>query len=246
METTSLIALSRQDSLKRQMSTVAHNLANMNTSGFKAERMMFVEHLVKNQDDNGIRAGRLSFVRDVATFHDLTEGPMNQTGNPLDLAVREDGFFTIENPEGGELYTRSGNFMLNNDGQLVTSQGYRVLAEGGQPLTIGAADTDIIVAADGTVSSQNGDIGRLQVVTFEDRYNMQPKSGGMFSTDQVAQVVDNPQVVQGMLEGSNVVPILEMTRMIEVSKAYTSANKMVEGENERLRRMIREMASQQG
>ena len=170
METTSLIALSRQGVLRRELSAVAHNLANMNTTGFKAERMMVVEHQVRSQNDNGIRASKLAFVRDVATFQDLSEGPLKKTGNPLDIAVRNDGYFVVENPEGGELYSQSGNFMLNSDGQLVTSQGLNVLSDGGQPITFGAADTDIQIATDGTVSSESGTIARLQVVTFEDQY----------------------------------------------------------------------------
>ena len=82
-------------------------------------------------------------------------------------------------------------------------------------------------------------------MSFEDKYDLQRESGGLYTTEQVAEAVANPEVVQGMLEGSNVVPILEMTRMLEVSKAYKSANKLIEGENERLRKMIRELASQQ-
>ena len=248
METTSLIALSRQGVLKRQMATVAHNLANMNTTGFKAERMMVVEHQVRSENDNGIRGGKLAFVRDVATFQDLTEGPLTQTGNPLDLAVRDEGYFVVEGPDGPDgpnMFSQSGNFMLNNEGQLVTSSGNKVLAEGGLPITFGPGDTDIQVATDGTVSSESGDIAKLQVVSFEDKYDLQRHNGGLYSTEQLPQPVENPHVVQGMVEGSNVVPILEMTRMMEVSKAYTSANKLIEGENERLRKMIRELPSQQ-
>ncbi len=109
METTTLIALSRQGGLRRQLDVVANNIANMNTTGFKGERMMFVEHLVKSQESGKLLGTKLSFARDIATMLDVSEGPMETTGNPLDLAITGEGYFVIQT-ENGERYTRNGRF----------------------------------------------------------------------------------------------------------------------------------------
>ena len=115
METSTLIALSRQGGLRRQMDIVANNLANMNTTGFKGEKMMFVEHLVRSRGDGRQSRPKLAFARDIATFRDVTEGPLEKTGNPLDMAVSGEGFFVIQAGQGNS-YTRNGRFKLDDGG----------------------------------------------------------------------------------------------------------------------------------
>ena len=122
METTSLIALSSQSGLRRQIDIVANNIANMNTNGFKGERMMFVEHLVKSRGGAKLTGRKLSYVRDIATMTDQSIGPMQKTGNPLDLAVTNEGFFVVQTDKG-ERYTRNGRFQLDDGGQIVTQSG---------------------------------------------------------------------------------------------------------------------------
>ena len=112
MENTSFIALSRQSALRRQMDVVANNVANMNTAGFKGERMMFVEHLVKSKGGEKILGDRLSYVRDISTMRDLSDGPLEKTGNPLDLAITGDGYFMVQTDVGNQ-YTRNGRFQLD-------------------------------------------------------------------------------------------------------------------------------------
>jgi flagellar basal-body rod protein FlgF len=242
MENTLLVATSHQDALRRQMEVIAHNFANMNTNGFKRERMMFVDHLVRGAGGDAPSDKSLAFVRDVATYRDLSDGNLTQTGNPLDVAIEGDGFFVVGSPEG-ERYSRNGSFVLNDEGQLVTGNGMPVLSGGGQPVYFSTADTEITISRDGTISTENGVLGRLRIVRFENPHGMRRIEGGLMSSDAIPEEVVAPRVVQGMVEGSNVEPILEMERMISVHRAYESSKKLVDGENERIRKMIQVYAS---
>ena len=112
MEATTYIALSKQGGLRRQMNIVAHNLANMNTTGFKGEKLMFVEHLVRSKSDQSILGQKVAYVRDIATRKDFTDGSLELTNNPLDLGISGDGFFKIQT-EFGIQYTRNGHFQLD-------------------------------------------------------------------------------------------------------------------------------------
>lgn len=242
METTSLIALSRQGVLRRQLNVVANNIANMNTTGFKGEKMLFVQHLVRSRGGERLTPEKLAFVRDIATVRDLTEGPITTTGNPFDVAIRGDGYFVAGTPDG-ERFTRNGRFHLDPDRRLVTEAGDPVLSKQGAPISLGPTEHDIVVAPDGTISSENGVIGTLRVVRFQDEQAMQQISGGLLETTEVPTNVDAPKLVQHALEASNVEPIIEMTRMIEVHRAYASVNKMIESEDERMKKMIGTLAT---
>ncbi len=246
MENTSLIAVSRQAVLRRSMDVIANNLANMNTTGFKGEKMMFIEHLVRSRGGDKIGGDRLAYVRDIATARDLSEGTFKKTENPLDLAIHNDGFFVVGTP-GGQRYTRNGNFQMDTNGQLVTRNGDPVLSDGGEPFFFSPEDTTIDIASDGTVSTENGVLGKLALVRFENRQNMHLVAGGLYSSRQQpipveddADDLNKPQIAQGMLEGSNVQPIVEMTRMIQVHRTYESTKAFVEREDERQKQMIRE------
>lgn len=241
MENSAVIAVSKQGVLRRSMNVIANNLANMNTTGFKGEKMMFVEHLVRSRGGATIGGDKLSYVRDVATARDVSEGEFKKTGNPLDLAIHGDGFFAIGTP-AGERYTRNGNFQMDGEGQLVTRNGDPVLSDGGQPFFLSPEDTSIDIARDGTVSTENGVLGKVGVVTFANKQDMRLIAGGLYSSRQQATQVEDPTISQGMLEGSNVQPIVEMTRMIEVHRSYASAKKFVEKEDERIRQMVKEFA----
>ncbi len=241
METTTFIALSRQATLRRQMDVVANNIANMNTSGFKGERMMFVEHLVKSRGGEKILGEKLSYVRDISTMRDLSEGPLEQTGNPLDVAIAGEGYFTIQTDTGNR-YTRNGRFKLDEGGQLVNQAGQPVLSDGGQPFFFAPGDGMPTIGPDGTIATKNGQLGRLAVVTFENQHRLRPGAGGLFATEAEAKPVEKPRVQQGMLEGSNVQPIVEMSRLIEVQRTYEGVRNFLDKEDERMRRMIKDLA----
>jgi flagellar basal-body rod protein FlgF len=242
MENTGLIMLSRQGTLMRQMAVVANNIANMNTNGFKGEKMMFAEYIVKSQSRDQIGREKVSFVRDIASARDFSEGPMQNTGNPLDIAIRGDGFLAVGSNDG-ELYTRNGHLRLNETGQLVTQAGNPVLSSGGQPFFFAPEDKGITITRDGTVSTNNGELGKLKVVKFNNEQKLRQVGGGMFTTSEQPQNVKRPEVLQGMLEQSNVQPIIEMAKMIEVQRAYAAAGSFISREDKRQLAMIRDVAA---
>lgn len=240
MENTGYIALSRQSVLQRKMDIIANNLANMTTPSFKGEDMMFVEHLKKTGDND-----RVSLVQDLALLRNLNAGPMNKTDNPLDLAINGDGYFAIETPDG-ERYTRNGTFQLNQQGEIVTTQGDPVLGIDGNAITVPANEPHISVARDGSVSAGETLIGRIQIVGFENEQELEKQSNSLFARgEQEPQAADGAEVAQGMIEGSNVQGIVEMTKMIATVRSYTAASKLVDQEHERQRRAIQVLASTQ-
>lgn len=241
METTAVIAASRQGGLKRQLEVVANNLANMSTNGFKSSQMMFVEHVVKSKGGERLISPKLTYTRDIATRIDVTDGAIETTGNPLDMAIRNEGFFVVRDQGGNEFYTRNGQFRLDTTGQVVNQQGYALIAEGGQPIIFSPEDSEINISRDGTISTENGQIGTLQIVQFANPQDMQRTSGALFTSQLPPQPVEDPDIIQGALEGSNVEPIMEMARMIELHRSYESAKSFIEREDERERSMIRDL-----
>src|SRR5215510_10904392 len=193
METPSYVALSRQTALVRQMDVVANNLANVATPGFKAEAEVFTTVPIRSQVRGSPQ--KLAYVQDFATARDFSTGPMNPTGNDLDVAIQGNGFFVVQTPNGPR-YTRFGHFQLNAAGQVVTKQGYPVMA-GGAPLQIDPDDGPVQISGDG---SQQGNAqavyGKLDVVDFQNRDALTPEEGVMFKTDAPPIPVEQPGVVQ--------------------------------------------------
>lgn len=240
MENAQLISLSRQVALQRQMDVVANNLANINTTGFKAERMLFQQYLmpVAADRDFAYPDQPLAYVEDWATVHDMSGGLIVQTGNPLDVALSGEGFLTVQTA-AGERYTRAGSLQIDNTGTLVDLDGNPVLADGA-PVQFDASDTDITISADGTISTNNGGKGRLQVVEFAavdevTREGLNLWAGG---TPQPATAT---RIVQGAIERSNVSGVGEMTEMIRVSRAYESLANLMDKQNDLRRSAIQKL-----
>ena len=225
METTSLLTLSLTTALRHQMDVIAHNIANANTTAFKSERVLFNTYL---QDVDG---KTIAFVDDVAVLRNMADGPIAVTGNPLDLAIRGDAYFQVDTPDG-ERFTRSGHFALDADGALVTTDGYPVLANDGFPILTIPGDSNITINSDGSVTSETGDIGRLGLVTFADARALIYQGGGLYATDATPLPAADAEIIQGSLEGSNVVPIIEMTRMISLLRSYQAAQSLADRQDE--------------
>jgi len=219
MENAQLINLSRQIALRRQMDVVANNMANINTTGFKAEEILFeewVNPVARDQDFIGSDQ-QLSFTEDWATMTDMQPGAFAQTGSPLDVALEGDGFFVVDTP-AGERWTRSGAFQINADGMLVDLSGNPVQGEGGQ-ITFDPSETEITIAADGTVMTQAGSKGKLRIVEFDDPRVLAREGENLYSGGEPLANAET-RAVQGFIERSNVSGVTEMAEMIRVNRAY--------------------------
>jgi flagellar basal-body rod protein FlgF len=231
MENAGYIALSRQVVLGRQLEVIANNMANASTPAYKAESMQFNEYLI--QVDEG---APLSFVEDAGIMRDWTAGTLRPTGNPLDLAINGEGYFVVGTPDG-DRYTRNGRFALDATGQIVTGDGNPVQSDGG-PIIVPTEDAKLVIAADGTVSTETGIIGRIRVVRFVDPQALAAIGAGLYRTDAAPEPDGVSKISQGMVEDSNVQPIIEMTNLIQVTRDYQAAQKMIDAEHERQRRAI--------
>lgn len=225
MENAELIGLSRQAVLRRHLDVIANNLANMNTTGFRAEKFLFEEFLMPRAEASGFRSQdrELSYVQEGRPLNDFTAGGVRPTGNPFDLAIDGDAWFVIS-AAGQERYTRAGAFTLDAAGSLTTPDGHPVLGEGG-PITFAADETNITFAPDGTVSSSAGGKGRLRLVRFETNDALRREDATFFSGPEPLPADRTARVVQGAVEQSNVRAVVEITRLVEVTRAYTSISR---------------------
>ena len=251
MENTLLVALSRQMSLERQIDVIANNVANINTTGFKSNKSLFEEYLNTDAREDNFAAGdrRVSFVQDRGTYHDFAQGAFEKTTNPLDVAIDGGGFITVQTP-AGERYTRNGGFLINNTGQLVTSEGHPVLGENG-PIQFQPNDIQIKISGDGTVSvavagtpGQEAQRGKLRMVGSDNRALLQKAGRGTFSLGNGANVVADTQskFEQGSIEKSNVRSVVEMTRMIEITRTYTQVANMLQQQSDMRKTAIDKLA----
>lgn len=226
MDNAGYIALSRQVGLFRQMDVVANNVANANTDGYKAQTMSFRDYQLGTGLPYDNNRNRMDFVQDVTTRDDMSEGAMRVTNRPFDVAISGKGFFEVDTPLGPR-FTRLGSFHRDGDGRMVTYEGYPVAAEDGA-ITIEETDTDIRIYDDGRVTAKGIDgleeeRGQIRVVGFADEKFLSKRGNGLYEAlpqaqQQALQGGTDYRVSQGMLEGSNVNPMLETTRMITVNR----------------------------
>lgn len=221
IENAQLIGLSRQIALKRQMDVMANNMANINTTGFKAEQVLFEEYVMPGASHRDfMRLDQpLSYVQDWATRHDLASGAVVQTGNELDVAVMGDGFLAVETP-AGERWTRAGSLQIDADGRLVDSSGNPVLGEPG-PIVFQPEETGIVIAEDGSIATSEGPKGRLRLVEFANAQELTREGANLFAGGTPVAATDT-RIVQGAIERSNVSGVAEMAQMIRVQRAYES------------------------
>lgn len=226
MENTGYVALSYQVALERKMDQVANNIANVDTTGFKSSHMLFNEHLVRAPRQNP-----LSMVLDYGNYRNFEAGPMQQTGNPYDVALEGNGFLAVQG-EGGERYTRNGSMHVNQLGQLTSSTGNLYVDNGGQPIIVPPEAREFIVSEDGTVSTEQGVIGQLRVVRFQNPQEIKPVGNSLYEADQATIPDPTTTVHQGLVEGSNVNAVMEMTSMIEVMRKYQSVARLLQNDHD--------------
>lgn len=234
MSITAEVAISYQIALKNQLDVVANNIANMSSTGFQGSQPVFAQYLADSTD---VRS-QIAYVQDAGTVRNTDPGPLNFTGNKLDVGIQGNGYFVVEN-DGEFMYTRNGSFHLDADGRLVTAGGAVVMDETDRPIVIAEDESMIDIARDGAVLTENGEIGRIRLVTFANDQAMEQMGSSLLKTDQVPIAAgDDTEIVQGMLEGSNVQGVTEMTRMIDLLRSYQSAARLIETEDNRLDKAI--------
>ena len=232
MDTTSYLALSRQVALQRHLTTIATNLANTSTTAYRAEHTLFEQVL---QRAGG--TGRVAFVQDAALVRDLDPGPISRTGNPLDVALDGEGYLAFATSDGTR-YGRAGRLELDTAGQPVDARGRPVLDEGGNPVVVPADDRAVTIGEDGTVANRAGPIARLGVWVFANEQALRRVGEGLHVADEAPTPAEGTRLVQGALEGSNVHPVLEMTAMLETTRAFEGTQRMLETEHELERQAI--------
>jgi flagellar basal-body rod protein FlgF len=235
MDSPGYVVLSRLAAQMRATEVVANNIANADTPGFRAERPVFAQHLERHRLGAGAGPGdrHIAYALDRATWRDMAPGAVSTTGNPLDIAIRGEGFFAVETPRG-ERYTRAGRFLIDGERRLADADGNLVLDARGTPIQVAANDARIEIQGDGTVRSENGVLGRLRVVRFDAPQAMRPEGARLYASDAAPEAMDRPNLVQGAVEGSNVNPIGEITRMTAELREFQFATQMAEREGERL------------
>ncbi|MBM3556459.1 MAG: flagellar basal-body rod protein FlgF [Alphaproteobacteria bacterium] len=236
MDNTGYVALSHQIALQKRMELVANNLANMNTTAFQGERVLFEQFLYKDVETNR----RVAYVQDFGTMRSTEEGTLSPTGNQLDIAISGRGFFSVNGP-GGVRYSRNGNLRIDRDARLVTRDGYPVLDANGAAITLGPRDKNVTIAPDGAVSTETGPKGRIALVNFRNEHALLKEGTGLYRPapgQQPTAPERGTAVVQGMLEGSNVKPILEMSLMIDVQRQFEAAGRFQDTMHELRRRAV--------
>lgn len=220
------------------MQVVANNLANMSTAGYRAEGVVFAE-MVERLPTEG---GSVAMTATRGRFTEPEQGSLRQTGGTYDLSIQGDGYFQIETPEGIRL-TRNGAFTTNENSELVTMDGYPVLDASGGILFIPNDAKQITFGRDGTLAADDRPVGQVGVMTVADEGMLRRANGVQFVAEGGVQPLENPVVTQGYIEQSNVNPVVELTRMIEVQRAYESAQKLLQSDDERIKEVVRTLGA---
>lgn len=234
MDNSGYTTLTRQTGLLREMSVVANNIANLSTTGYRAEGLIFAEH-VRALDNE---PGGLSMASAEGRVVSAQQGTLSQTGGVFDFAIEGDGFFLIQTPEG-EALTRAGAFIRNETGDLVTPDGHYLLDGGGAPVFAPPDARSISLAQDGTLSADGQPLTVIGLWQPVDPNDLSRRAGVMFDAPGGIEPTENGRVLQGFLEGSNVNPVTQIARMIEVQRAYEMGQSFLDAEDQRVRDFLR-------
>ncbi|MEW6394987.1 MAG: flagellar hook-basal body complex protein [Pseudomonadota bacterium] len=227
-----IIGLSRLISLRQHVDTIANNVANQTTPGFKSQSVRFSEYLTQAEEDDIPASPKRSLVASTG-FADFSPGALKATGNPMDVAVVSDDAFLVVRTQNGNMYTRSGSLTVDDRGRLVTMAGNVVMTSAGE-LTLLPRDGTVSIAPDGTVSTEKGPRGRLQLVKFSDTRKLIPQGGALFSSVSSPSEIPPAQVrlASGVLESSNVNAVQEMSKLVQASRAYDQVAKVILGKDD--------------
>lgn len=239
MDQSLYVSLSAQITREQRLNTIASNIANAQTVGFRATQVRFAEVLQKTTE------GDVSYAAKGVEYLDATAGALEQTGNPLDFAIRGDAWFGVETPAGIAV-TRDGRFTMSDNGDLVTLNGDPVLDPGGAPIQLNPAGGVPELGADGFIRQGGQQVGALGLFAFEPQPGFQRAgSSGILVGGDPEPIVDNPDVgvVQGHVEQSNVDPLREITRLIQVQRTFEEAANMSQESEQSIERTIQALDS---
>ena len=234
MDNAGYTTLARQSGLLRDMRGVAQNIANVGTTGYRAEQVIFSEFVT----DLGADTPSLSAANASVRATDLTQGALTLTNGTFDLAIEGDGFFLLGTADGERL-TRAGAFTPSPEGTLVAPDGAELLDAGGAPVFVPPDARSISIASDGTMSADGNPVAQIGLWTPEDVTDMRRVEGVRFDPGGAPIPLENGQILQGFLERSNVDVVGQLARMIEVQRAYEFGQTFLDREDERIRSTIR-------
>lgn len=230
METSGYTTLTRQSGLMREMQVIANNIANISTSGFRREGVVFSEYIARLEGEPS-----LSMANGNTRHVDLAQAGLSQTGGTYDLAIQGEGYFLIATPDGDRL-TRSGAFSVSAEGVLVTADGNALLDSGQAPVQVPAGARNIAISADGTMSADGAPVAQIGLWQPVDPLSLGHQAGTLFTAEAIEPAT--ARLFQGFLEDSNVEPVSEIARMISVQRAFELGQKFLDAEDQRQRSVI--------
>lgn len=228
MDVSSFVLLSHEQALRRQLDVAANNMANVSTTGYKREQAVFHEYVENAQDAPVQDARKTAFVLDYGAVHDVAQGAFQATGNPLDVMIEGPGYLNVQMADGSTGYTRAGFVKVLDTGELATSGGQRLLDENGQPIAVPTDQlASLTITADGSVMAGEDPVGRLAVTSFTDENMLEVRGDGMLTgTGGRLMTAAQTKLRTGGVEASNVEPISETTRMVEVLRSYQTSQRL--------------------
>ncbi len=238
MDNALYVGLSRQIVLRRELDIVANNIANADTNGFKVESLMSAE--TPGAPASTFEGPKpVKFVTANGVARDFGQGSLRRTDAPFDVAVDGKGFFKVTT-KSGDRYTRDGHFRMDDNGRLVTQAGDAVADDGGGEITLDPQKGEVTIAEDGTVSQGTERVAKIGVYQFANMGALDKTGDNLYqnSSNQQPTPATDAKVRQGMLEGSNVNSIVQITRMIEVNRAYEQTAQMMSSEQDLSRNSI--------
>jgi flagellar basal-body rod protein FlgF len=244
VENSFLVGLSQQLAMQRAMDVIANNLANISTPAFKREAVEFQEYMVQLPATEAEGSGTVgvSYVLDKGISRDLSTGRLDATGNTLDLSVTGPGYFVVQTPDG-DRYTRNGHFELDDQGRVVTAEGFQLQSDGGA-ITLQPQDGDLRVGSDGSLSTNLQVLGKLRVVNFANERALKKAGATLYDAGgQTADPVTGARVRQGMMERSNVEAVVEIGRMMEILRAYQASSELTKSGEDLLKQAIEKLGA---
>ncbi|MEM8869763.1 MAG: flagellar hook-basal body complex protein [Pseudomonadota bacterium] len=238
MDTAGYVTLSRQTGLADELQAVANNIANLSTTGYRREGLVFAEMVSALEAEGGSVALTAAYARVTSP----EQGVLRATGGTFDLAIEGDGHFLVETPQGERL-TRAGAFSPDAGGELVNPMGHRLLDAGGAPIFVPPDARSVTIATDGTLSADGQPITQIGLVTVDNAWQLQREDGVVFRTDAPLVPVEDGTILQGFIESANVNAVAEISRMIQVQRAYEAGQRLMDREDERIRQVISTMAA---